>query len=147
MQKVRDFSAALSSLVGLCVQSSTSSMVWFFISVKRAGLFSKPLWVDAALANPGRADSEVRDAFYSSCPADKSRAQPMKADQHLCAILNNWCLAWVPQSLKPFVSSCDSYSDLLSHHISSSQISVLGSLKRRWYLHVATLLDLFDAIN
>lgn len=79
-----------------------------------------------------------------------SRAESVKAEQHVCAIFNNWHLAWLPQSLKTFVSSYDSYSDLLSYHISSCQMSVkcvLGSLKRSQYLHVATLLDLFDAIN
>lgn len=37
----------------------------------------------------------------------------MKADQHLCTFFNNWWLTWMPQSLKPFVRSCGSYSDLL----------------------------------
>lgn len=46
----------------------------------------------------------------------------MKADQPICAFFNNWCLTWMPQSLKPFVKSCGSYSDLLSYHISSCQM-------------------------
>lgn len=148
MQKVTDFSAAASSsLIGLCVQFSTSSVVLHLLT--RAGLCSKPRWVDTALENPGRADSEVHDAFYSSCHAVKPTAQLMKAEQHIPAIFNSWHSAQLPQSLKSFVSRYDSYSDLLTCHISSCQMSVkyvLGSLKKRWYIHVATLLDLFDAI-
>lgn len=134
----------------MCSPSRAAFLGTVLHQLKRAGLCSKPVWVHAALANAGRADSVVRDGFYSSCHAVKSRAQPVKADRHLCAIFNNWRLAWMPQSLKPFVSSCDSYSDFPSYHTSSCQMSVkcvLGSLKRRWYLYVAMLLDLFDAIT
>lgn len=87
-QKVTDFSAAASSsLVGLCVQFSTSSMVLHLL--KSAGLCSELLWVDTALENPGRADSEVRDAYYSSCHAVKPTAQLMKAEQLIPAIFNS----------------------------------------------------------